>query len=155
MPFMVRMADQKKVQPVRLIQNLKIDLARCTLKILVIVLQMEDTLEAYSMFLRNPWLKQAKSHHDWGNNILTIIVDTKIVTLSTEKRVMVHPSQRPCNLDDIYDWEGGLMDGNKKHLYDVIPELWPIGEISLEELKFFPEVYVEMAQLKYDINYPF
>jgi hypothetical protein len=68
---------------------------------------MEDTLRAYSMHLGWPWLKQTKGHHDQGNNTLTIIVDTKIVTLSIEKWVMVHPSQRPCNLDDTYDWEGG------------------------------------------------
>jgi hypothetical protein len=41
---------------------------------------MEDILEAYSMLLGRPWLKQAKTHHDCGNNTLTIIVDTKIMT---------------------------------------------------------------------------
>ncbi len=55
------------------------------------------------MFLGRPWLKQAKVHHDWGNNILTIIVDTNTMTLSMEKRIMVHPSQTPGNLDDTYD----------------------------------------------------
>jgi len=29
---------------------------------------------------------------------------------------MIHPSQIPHNLDDNYDWEGGLMDGDKEHL---------------------------------------
>jgi hypothetical protein len=29
---------------------------------------------------------------------------------------MIHPSQRPRNLDDNYDWEGGLMDGDEEHL---------------------------------------
>jgi hypothetical protein len=43
---------------------------------------------------------------------------------------MVHPSQRPCNLDDIYDWEGGLMDGNEECLYHAIPKLWHVGEVS-------------------------
>jgi hypothetical protein len=33
------------------------------------------------MFLRKPWLKQTKVHHDLGNNTLTIIVHTKTVTL--------------------------------------------------------------------------
>jgi hypothetical protein len=45
------------------------------------MLQMENIPEAYSMILGRPWLKQAKVHHDWGNNTLTIIVNTKIVTL--------------------------------------------------------------------------
>jgi hypothetical protein len=76
-PFMVTMADQRKVQLVRLIQNLKINLARCTFQISIIVLQMEDIPKAYLMFLRRPWLKQAKVHHDWSNNTLTIIADTK------------------------------------------------------------------------------
>jgi hypothetical protein len=30
---------------------------------------------------------------------------------------MVHPSQRPYNLNDTYDWEGGLMDGDEEHLF--------------------------------------
>jgi hypothetical protein len=46
---------------------------------------MENTLEAYSMFLEKPWLKQTKVHHDWGNNTVTIIADTKTMTLSIKK----------------------------------------------------------------------
>jgi hypothetical protein len=64
---------------------------------------MEDVPKAYLMFLRRPWLEQAKAYHDWGNSTLTIIADTNTVTLSTKKRIMVHPFQRPCNLDDTYD----------------------------------------------------
>jgi len=30
---------------------------------------MDDTPKAYWMFLGRPWLKQAKAHHDWGDNI--------------------------------------------------------------------------------------
>ncbi len=37
-PFMVRMVDQKKVQPIGLIRNLKINLAGCTFKISMTVL---------------------------------------------------------------------------------------------------------------------
>jgi hypothetical protein len=46
---------------------------------------MEDTPEAYSMFLGRPWPKQAKAHHEWGNRTLTIIVDTITMTLNTDK----------------------------------------------------------------------
>ncbi len=59
---------------------------RCTFKISVTLLQMEDVPKIYSMILRRPWVKQAKAHHDWGNNTLTIIVDTKIITISTLKK---------------------------------------------------------------------
>jgi hypothetical protein len=46
---------------------------------------MENTLEAYLMFLERPWLKQTNVHHDWGNNILTIIADTKTMALNIKK----------------------------------------------------------------------
>jgi hypothetical protein len=36
---------------------------------------------------------------------------------------MVHPSQRPYNLNDTYDWEGGLTDRDEERLYDVVPKL--------------------------------
>jgi hypothetical protein len=111
--------------------------------------------KAYSMLLGRPWVKQAKVHHDWGNNILRIIIDTKTMTLSTKKQIMVHPSQKPCNLNDIYDWEGGLMDGDKECLYHVVPKLLHVGEVSPKELKFLFEVYVGMVQLEKNINYPF
>jgi hypothetical protein len=48
-PFMVRIVDQRNVQPVRLIRNFKIKLARCTFKISITILYMEDIPEPYFM----------------------------------------------------------------------------------------------------------
>jgi hypothetical protein len=64
-PFVVRMVDQQKVQPISLIRNLKINLAGFVYKILVIMLNMENGVQAYSMLLRRPWPKLAKAHHHW------------------------------------------------------------------------------------------
>jgi len=44
--------------------NLKIELIRCTFKVLITILQLDDTPKAYSMLLKRPWLKQIKVHHD-------------------------------------------------------------------------------------------
>jgi hypothetical protein len=68
---------------------------------------------------------------------------------------MVHLSQKPCNLDDTYDWEKGLTNGNTECLYHVIPELWLVGEVSIKELKFLPKLYVGMVQPEKNIIYPF
>jgi hypothetical protein len=62
--FVVRMANQRKVQPMGLIQNLKIDLASCVYKISIIVLKMGNGVETNSMLLKRPWLKQAKVHYN-------------------------------------------------------------------------------------------
>jgi hypothetical protein len=46
-------------------------------EISIMVLNMENGIEVYSMLLGRLWLKQAKVHHSWGDNTLTI---TSIVT---------------------------------------------------------------------------
>jgi hypothetical protein len=53
-PFMVCMLDNRKIQPIGLIRNLKIDLARCSYKISIIVLIMEEGKKTYSMLLGRP-----------------------------------------------------------------------------------------------------
>jgi hypothetical protein len=54
---------------------------------------MEDIPKVYLLLLGRSWLKQAKAHHDCSNNILIVITDTNTMTLSMEKRIMVHPSK--------------------------------------------------------------
>jgi hypothetical protein len=53
-PFVVQMVYQRKVQPIGLIRNLKINLASCVYKTFVIVLNMENGVEVYSMLLGRP-----------------------------------------------------------------------------------------------------
>lgn len=87
------MANKRKVRPVGLIQNLKIDLAGCSYKIFVKILIMEKGKEAYSMLLGRPWLKQTKATHDWDNNALIITSRDKEITFTTIKKIMLNPFQ--------------------------------------------------------------
>jgi hypothetical protein len=66
------MVDQWKVYIIGLIKNLKINLAGCDYKNFVIMLNMENGVEAYSMLLGQPWLKLARVHHNWGDSTFTI-----------------------------------------------------------------------------------
>jgi hypothetical protein len=54
--------------------NLKINLVSCDYKILGVVLNMENGMEAYSMLLGWPWLKLAKIHHNWDDSTFIIIL---------------------------------------------------------------------------------
>jgi hypothetical protein len=58
--FVIRMANQQKTQLLGLIRNLKIDFASCVYRNSVTILNVENGIEAYSMFLRRLWLKQVK-----------------------------------------------------------------------------------------------
>jgi hypothetical protein len=71
------MVDQWKVQPMGLIRNLKINLAGFVYKNLVTMLKMENGVEAYSMLLGRPWLRQTKAHQNWSDITLKIIIETE------------------------------------------------------------------------------
>jgi hypothetical protein len=43
-------------------------------KISIVLLNMENGVEAYSMLLGQPWLKHPRAHHNWDDN-------TNIITL--------------------------------------------------------------------------
>jgi hypothetical protein len=70
-------------------RNLIIDLVGYMYEILVMILYMENGIEAYSMFLGTLWLKQVKLHHNWGDNTL----EHQIVMFSTIKHVNIKSSQ--------------------------------------------------------------
>jgi hypothetical protein len=80
-------------------------LGKLSYKILVIVLNMENGIKAYSMFLGRSWVKHTKVHDNCGSNILTITLRDIMVTLSTViKCVNVKSSfQWPKNLDNEFD----------------------------------------------------
>jgi hypothetical protein len=75
----------KATKVIGLIRNLKINLTSCDYKISVIVLNMENGVEANSMLLGQPWLKLARAHHNWGESTLIITSKERNVTLSIIK----------------------------------------------------------------------
>ncbi len=72
------------------------------------MLNMENGIKTYLMFLGRPWLKQAKANHNWGDNMLTITTGERTVTVNTSKKIVLKPSERPKYVDDGYDWEKKL-----------------------------------------------
>jgi hypothetical protein len=54
------MVDQRKVQPLGLIRNLKIDLANYDYKISRTILNMENGIEAYSMLFGKTMVKTSE-----------------------------------------------------------------------------------------------
>jgi hypothetical protein len=65
---------------------------------------MENGIEAYSMLLGRPWLKQAKAYHKWGDSVLTIILGERTVIVNTIKKIPLKPSKRPKYVDRVQAW---------------------------------------------------
>lgn len=95
--------------------------------------------DLYTMLLGKLMLNNQNSNHDCSKHTLTIVIENKIVALSILKWAFIHPSKWPCILDDDYDWEG-LINKNEECLYKVVLELWLVGEMNLEDLKFLANV---------------
>ncbi len=90
-PFVVHMVDQRKVQLIWLVRNLKIDLVGCEYKIRIIILNMDNGIETYSMLFGRPCLKHVKAHHSWGVTTLTITLGETNVPLSNIKWMNIKP----------------------------------------------------------------
>ncbi len=91
-PFAIRMVDQWKAQVIWFDLKFKNKLGKLNYKILVTMLNMENKIEAYFLFLGRSWMKQAKAHDNWGNNILTFTSTNIMVALFIIKCVNVKSS---------------------------------------------------------------
>jgi hypothetical protein len=60
------------------------------------------------MFLGGPWLKYAKTNHNWGDRFFTITTRKRTVIVSIIKKIALKPLERQKYVDDGYDWEEGL-----------------------------------------------
>ena len=58
-PFLVRMADQRRVRPLGILRNLVLSIGAISFAMAFVVMNMEDAEEEYSMLLGRPWLRQA------------------------------------------------------------------------------------------------
>jgi hypothetical protein len=65
------MADQAVVQPIGLIQNVRIHIHGISYFITLTIIRNKEVNEAYSMLLGRPWLIDAKVYHDWDKKVVT------------------------------------------------------------------------------------
>lgn len=70
--FTVKMADQRRVQPVGIIHNLEITIDVLKFQTTFTVLRMEGTVGSYPMLLGWPWLQMAKVKHNWSNDQINL-----------------------------------------------------------------------------------
>jgi len=63
-PFTIKMADQRKVTPLRILRDLRIEIGGFRYNITAIVMKMESKSGSYTMLLGRPWLKQANTRQD-------------------------------------------------------------------------------------------
>ena len=71
-PFQVKMANQRRLQPLGLLNDQEISIAGLKYKINFVVLKMHTRNLAYPMLLGRPWFRKAKLRQDWGDNMVIL-----------------------------------------------------------------------------------
>ena len=127
-PFQVKMADQRRLQPLGLLKDQEILVARLKYKINFVVLKMHKGNLAYPMLLGRPWFKKAKLRQDWGDNMVILKQGRQKLILPMNSTIVMPKEQRAL-------WAQGI------HLAEEVEE-----DEEEEYLKANPAVLV------FDIN---
>ena len=133
-PFTIKMADQRKVVPVGLIRNLKMDVGGVKKMMTFTVIDLPPMDNDYEMMLGRTWLKQDQAKHDWGTSKITLQDGKEEVGVNVQRNPAVPASKRALAWED-YDWEAGLLDEEEATVYKAFPELQPIAKVDLSGLK--------------------
>ena len=121
-PFTIKMADQRRVTPLGIMRNFKIDIGGFKYFITATVIKMEHNDAGYSMLLGRPWLKQAEAHQDWGRNQLTLTQGGETISITSNQAPHLAPSKRPTTWES-YDWINGLSNEEEEIVYMAMPYL--------------------------------
>ena len=133
-PFTIKMADQRKVMPKEIIRDVRLDVGGIIIRTTLIVIDMVNFEDSYSILLGRPWLKEAQAQHDWPLNRLTLTQGENKVEISTQRTPALSPANRPLNWED-YDWEMGLTNEEEAVVFEAFPKLLPMGDFDLKSLK--------------------
>lgn len=137
-PFRVRMADQRIVQPLGLVEDIPVKAGGMKFSTSFLIL---DVGNSYGMLLGRPWLRVANALHDWKHNTLTVRSKGRSVVLNTNSK----------KLSDSIKPEMLCQKQTPKHIETMLVALniIPIAEIDLnvvmanvtkaqEQREFFP-----------------
>jgi hypothetical protein len=86
-PYNLRMVNQFTTKPIGLIHDLKIYVHNIPYVTIFNVLQNSVVGTSYSMLLGEPWLRDVKVAHNWGNNTMTIQGNGTIKTILVTKHL--------------------------------------------------------------------
>ena len=93
-PFQVKMADQRRVQPLGILRKLQISVGGLPFLANFVVLRLENSDCSYPMMLGRPWLRAAKVKQLWGTDTIVIKGGKKKVRLQMGAKKVIPPGAR-------------------------------------------------------------
>lgn len=105
-PFLVRMADQRRVRPLGILNGIVLDVGGIPFAMSFVVMGMEEANDEYNLLLGRPWLRQAKVRHNWEHNRLTIRRGRKKVKVSLREHRQLSSAVWPVIAETVNMVEG-------------------------------------------------
>ena len=93
-PFRIKMVDQRKVVPVCLIRDLKIDVGGVKKKMTSMVIDLSPTDNNYEMMLGKTWFKQLKQSMSGALVKLPSRIERKEIVMNVQRTPAVPTSKR-------------------------------------------------------------
>ncbi|MCO5572275.1 hypothetical protein L7F22_026028 [Adiantum nelumboides] len=94
-PFQVKMADQRRVQPLGILRNLLISVGGLQFVANFVVLRLEESTCSYPLMLGRPWLRAARVKQLWGADAIVIKRGKKKVKMQMDAKK--HPEEAPLS----------------------------------------------------------
>ena len=129
-PFLVRMADQRRVRPLGILRDIVLDVGGISFAMAFVVMGMEDTAEEYSMLLGRPWLRQAKVRHNWEANQLSIRRGRRKVKIPLREKKRLNNAVWPVIAETVNMLEG-LEDDEEEQFLQANADLVPLCSVDV------------------------
>ncbi|MCO5557151.1 hypothetical protein L7F22_010709 [Adiantum nelumboides] len=132
-PFQVKMADQRRIQPLGIVRNRVIEIGGLKFKVNFVVLQLEESSQSYPMILGRPWLRAAKVKQHWGADYVVLRQGKKKVRMKMVASKVIPPNCRPLHAETI-NMASELKEDEEEEFLRVNSSVIPIFEVDVQHI---------------------
>ncbi|MCO5591948.1 hypothetical protein L7F22_045941 [Adiantum nelumboides] len=132
-PFQVKMADQRRIQPLGIVRNTVIEIGGLKFKVNFVVLQLEESSQSYPMILGRPWLRAAKVKQHWGADYVVLRQGKKKVRMKMVASKVIPPNCRPLHAETI-NMASELEEDEEEEFFRVNSSVIPIFEVDVQHI---------------------
>ena len=132
-PFQLKMADQRRIQPLGILRNQEIIVAGLAFSVNFVVLRMDEGDSPYPLLVGRPWLRAAKVKQDWGSQKITIRKGKKKVKVNMIPSVKLPKHARALYAQGINMVEE-IEDDEEDAFMQVNESVIPVFEIDVARI---------------------
>ena len=132
-PFQVKMADQRRIQPLGILRRQEVSVAGLSFKANFVVLKIPSKCGSYPMLLGRPWFRTTKLKQDWETDEVVLKQGKKSIKIKMGSSVKLDKSAKPLYAQSI-QLADEITDDEEDLFLQSNPTVVPIFEVQIAEL---------------------